>query len=247
MARSWDAATYDRVCDPQAEMAVAVLDRLELRGDETVLDAGCGSGRVTELLLERVPEGRVVAVDADGAMIARARARLGGRADVRHASLLDLDLSAEADAVFSNAVFHWIADHEALFARLAAVLRPGGRLSAQCGGHGNIARVKAAAADALDELGRPHPARTWHYAHPGETAGRLRAAGFIGVQAWLQPWPVVPPEPEVYLRTVVLGPYLDALADADRDRFVAAVLDRLGDPVELDYVRLNVTARRAHV
>lgn len=243
-ARFWDAATYDRVSDPQVEMARAVLDRLELRGDETVLDAGCGSGRVTEVLLERVARGRVIAVDADAAMVGEARAKLAGRADVRQASLLDLDLDGEVDAVFSNAVLHWILDHERLFERLHAALRPGGRLSAQCGGRGNIARVKGAADDVLAERGLPHPGRTWHYADPVQSRARLAAAGFEEPHAWLQSWDVQPAEPAAYLESVVLGPYVQTLDEPDRKPFVAAVLDRLGDPPTLDYVRLNLLARR---
>ena len=80
--REWDAETYDAVSDPQFEWGMEVLERLELRGDETALDAGCGSGRVTAELLERLPEGRVIAVDGSEAMIEKARERLGDRADL---------------------------------------------------------------------------------------------------------------------------------------------------------------------
>ena len=75
-ARDWDARSYDRVSTPQVEMARAVLERLPLRGDETVLDAGCGSGRVTAMLLERVPDGHVVAVDSAPSMVEHARTAL---------------------------------------------------------------------------------------------------------------------------------------------------------------------------
>ena len=126
-ARTWDANTYHRVSSPHVEWAQGVLDRLDLRGDETVLDAGCGSGRVTRLLAERLPRGRVIAVDASPQMVARARQALGAAADVREADLETLRLAEgeQVDAAFSNAVFHWIADHDALFAALAAAMRPG--------------------------------------------------------------------------------------------------------------------------
>lgn len=251
-ARSWDADAYHRLSDPQVQMAGAVLDRLELSGDETVLDAGCGSGRVTRLLLERLPRGRVIAVDADPAMVARARAELRAeRVEVRELDLVDLRLGEgeRVDAVFSNATMHWIADHEALFARLAAALRPGGRLSAQCGGEGNVAALRAAADEAIDALGLQHRLegwrRPWNFAAPAQTEARLRAAGFAEVRCWLAPWPAVPAEPRAYLRTVCLGPHLERLAADERDRFVDAVLERLGARPQLDYVRLNIVARRA--
>jgi len=249
--RDWNADVYHRVSGPQVAMAAAVLDRLELRGDETVLDAGCGSGRVTRLLLERLPHGRVIAVDASPDMVARAREELSGAAaDVREADLATLALAAgqPVDAVFSNATFHWIPDHAALFAALAAALRPGGRMSAQCGGKGNVAGVHAAALQAAADSGLGQRfagwPRPWNFAGPEQTEARLRAAGFQDVRCWLQAWPVAPDEPRAYLETVCLGPHLERLADDERERFLDAVMARLGARPSLDYVRLNIVARR---
>lgn len=250
--RDWDADAYHRVSGPQVAMAGAVLDRLELGGDELVLDAGCGSGRVTRLLLERLPRGGVIAVDASPDMVARAREELGAaaNADVREADLADLRLreGEQVDAVFSNATLHWVPDHDALFAALAAALRPGGRLSAQCGGEGNVAGVRAAALQAATDCGLgvrfadwPRP---WNFAGPERTEARLRAAGFDDIRCWLQPWPVTPDEPRAYLETVCLGPHLERLADDERGRFLDAVMARLGERPLLDYVRLNIVARR---
>src|SRR3954454_13774735 len=130
--RDWNAASYQRVSAPLEAMGREVLDRLELDGDERVLDAGCGTGRVTAALVERLPRGHVIAVDGSPAMVEEAGARLGDAADVRVADLLELELDAPVDAVLSTATFHWIADHDRLFTRLRDVLRPGGRLVAQC-------------------------------------------------------------------------------------------------------------------
>jgi trans-aconitate 2-methyltransferase len=250
--RGWDADAYHRVSGPQVAMSEAVMDRLELGGDETVLDAGCGSGRVTRLLLERVPRGRVIAVDADAQMVARARAELAGTAaDVRQADLAHLRLrdGEQVDAVFSNAVFHWIDDHDALFAALATALRPGGRISVQCGGEGNVANVHAVALQAAGDAGLAERfdgwPRPWNFAGPEVTAQRLRAAGFDDVRCWLQPWPVEPDEPRTYLETVCLGPHLERLEPGEHGRFLDAVVARMGKRPTLDYVRLNVCAVRA--
>jgi trans-aconitate 2-methyltransferase len=246
--RDWDAATYDRVSEPQVEMAEAVLERLSLRGDETVLDAGCGSGRVTALLLERLPAGHVVAVDSAPSMVEHAREALGERATVLCRSLTQLTLEEPVDAVFSNAVFHWIADHDLLFERLFATLEPGGRLVAQCGGKGNIDAFRRLA----DEVAAEPPyaehmkdfARPWHYASSEDTERRLRAAGFERVRCWLQPWPVAPRDPLEFATAVCLGNHLEALPEDLRRPYAEEVVRRAGDPLALEYVRLNIDARR---
>ena len=245
MTRDWDAATYDRVSAPQVEWAERVLERLPLRGGETVLDAGCGSGRVTQLLLERLPRGRVVAVDSAPSMVEHAREALDpARATVFRADLTELVLDDPVDFAFSNAVFHWIGDHDALFARLFAALRPGGRLVAQCGGEGNVERFhQAAKAVTLEQPYAEHLAGwegPWNFASAEETAERLERAGFGEVETWLEPYPITPPDPSSYLRTVCLGHHLEQLPDELRAPFVEAVRERCGS--ELDYVRLNMDA-----
>lgn len=245
--REWDAEVYHRVSDFQFEWGREVLQRLPLRGDEHVLDAGCGSGRVTAALLERLPRGRVIAVDASEAMVRKARETVGDRAEVRVADLSELELEEQVDAIFSNAVFHWIPDHERLFTRLRTILAPGGTLVAQCGGEGNVASLGVA----IREVGRT-PAfsralaetrRIWNFASAEETADRLERAGFVDVRCWLERKRVQPDRPAAFLRTVALGPHLARLPERSRDRFVEEVLERMGEPLTLDYVRLNIDAR----
>jgi trans-aconitate 2-methyltransferase len=250
--RDWDATSYDRVSAPQVEMAKAVLERLPLRGDETVLDAGCGSGRVTALLLERLPDGHVVAVDSAPSMVEHAREALPpSRATVLCQSLTELILEEPVDAAFSNAVFHWIADHERLFQRLSAALRPGARLVAQCGGKGNIDAFRRLA----DEVAAEPPYAEhmsdfkgpWNYAAPEDTEALLAAAGFDEVRCWLEPWPVSPENPLEFARTVCLGNHLEALPEELRERYAEEVVRRSGAPLTLEYVRLNIDARRSFV
>lgn len=246
--REWDAEVYDRVSDPQFEWAEEVLERLVLRGDETVLDAGCGSGRVTELLLGRLPHGRVIAIDGSDSMVAKARQALGDRADVRSGDLAELDMHEDVDLVFSNAVFHWIPDHENLFRRLFAALRPGGRLVAQCGGSGNVASLAQAIAEVAAQ---PRFAKHFadmkpmlNFATPEDTEALLGEIGFEDVRCWLQPKNVTPAEPLAFLATVTLGPQLERLPDELNNPFVNEVAAEMGEPLVLDYVRLNIEARR---
>jgi trans-aconitate 2-methyltransferase len=246
MPREWDAKTYDALPLPHLEWGRRTLARLPLRGDERVLDAGCGTGRDTEGLLDRLPNGSVVAVDGSVHMLEQLRERLAGRLDrveVVHADLTGpLPFDGEVDAVFSVAAFHWIEDHAALFASLASRMRPGARLVTECGGQGNIAAVNAAIAGVIG--GRPD---RWEFAGPDETRRRLADAGFTDIDVRLRPHPArLSPGPQLdaYLATVILGPYLDAMPAAEHDSFVAAVAAGLPEPV-IDYVRLEITATRA--
>jgi trans-aconitate 2-methyltransferase len=248
--REWDASTYDRVSDIQAEWSREVIDRLELRGDETVLDAGCGSGRVTRLLLERLPEGRVIGVDASASMIAKAREELpGDRTEFIVSDLLDLELTEAVDAIFSNATLHWILDHRRLFERLHAALRPGGRLEAQCGGLGNLDEFLNSLENVNgDERFAPYVrgiASTWNFASPGDTEIRLRAAGFENERCWLEERLEKPREPRDFLRVVCCGPHLERLPESLREPYLSTVLEYIPRPLTLDYVRLNISAKRA--
>ncbi len=247
--REWDATTYQRISVPHEEWAAAVLARLPLTGEETVLDAGCGTGRVTRMLIERLPRGRVIGVDGSTAMVAKVREVLRPRDEAFVADLTALELPAPVDAVVSSAVFHWIHDHETLFARMRAALRPGGRLAAQCGGAGNIDEFRRAGAEVAARA--PYAAhfeafdQPWNYAGAEQTEVRLRAAGFAEVRCWLEPWEVLPPEPEEFARTILLGAQLERLPEALREPFLADVLAAAGAPLRLGYVRLNIEADAA--
>ena len=246
--KRWDAKAYQGVAAPVEEWGKAVLERLELSGDEVVLDVGCGSGGVTELIVEKVPNGRVIGVDSSEEMIEAARERLGDRAELHHADVLELNLPEPVDAIFSNAAFHWIGEQEQLYERLAALLREGGQLEAQCGGIGNIAEVDRVvdAANGAEPFapylrGRRRP---WTFARPSDTDLRLERAGFAEHRAWLEDAQVEPKDPRTYLATVILRAHLDALPEELQDEFLDNVLGGMPRPFVLDYVRLNVSARR---
>ncbi|PZR80325.1 MAG: 16S rRNA (cytosine(1402)-N(4))-methyltransferase [Candidatus Aeolococcus gillhamiae] len=248
--RHWDGATYDRVANPQARWGTAVLERLALRGDETVLDCGCGSGRVTEQLLAALPRGRVIALDASASMLDQSRLRLAHgdervsfvRADLLVLSPATLDGSAPVDAVFSSATFHWITDHPRLFANLAGVLRPGGQLSAQCGAQGNIDRLLEVARSVGLER-----SSAWEYASAETTSERLQAAGFENVRAWTHQEPTrFDDETDLaeFLETVCFGDAVAAMDEAERRALMLRVVAAMPEPV-IDYVRLNMVATRA--
>ena len=257
--REWNAASYHKVANPHVDWGQAVLDRLPLTGNETVIDAGCGTGRLTALLLERLPHGRVIAVDQSANMLAEARASLaphfGDRVSYLQSDLLSLPFTETADLVFSTATFHWVRDHDALFKRLFQALKPGGWLIAQCGGGPNIQTV---ANRALALLGVP-PYREhigdwngpWNFANAEETVARLTAAGFAQPSAEVIHAPVVMADADAYrefLSTVVLGTHLERLpSDALRTSFIDAMVvagAQDDPPWLLDYWRLNLQGQR---
>ena len=257
ISTDWDAAAYHRLADPQFAWGRRLLETLALRGDETVMDAGCGSGRLTRLLLERLPRGRVIAVDLSPRMLETAREHLDqdfrGRVEYVQTDLLDLTLRDAVDVVFSTATFHWIPDHPRLFATLVRVLRPGGRLLAQFGGQGNVERVRSRAERILAEPAfRPSFdgwTGPWHYPDARLTADRLRVAGFTEVETRLFDEPTTFTDPAVFRRfiaTVIFRLHLQRLSDpslreAFLDRCVEAAA-RDDPPYTLDYRRLNARA-----
>jgi trans-aconitate 2-methyltransferase len=243
----WDADTYHRVALPQLEWARRLLDRMPLRGDERVLDAGCGSGKVTAMLAERVPAGHVVAVDASPDMAARAREEAGPNVEVHQADLLELEVEEPVDVIFSAAVFHWIPDHDALFANLRRQLRPGGWLAAHCGGRGNVDGFLATVSGVADrEPYRPFFAGwqgPWNFAAPEDTEARLTAAGFADAHCWLEPAPTPLVEPATFLRTICCGDHLAQLPEHLHGQFVDDVVVALEPQLVIDYVRLQIDAR----
>ena len=241
MPFEWNARTYDSLPLPHAGWGQRVLDRMRLTGTERVLDAGCGTGRDAAALLERLPEIDLVGVDASSRMIDEARARLGTRATLVVADLTQPLPIEPVDAVMSVAAFHWITDHELLFRNLAASVRPGGRLTSDCGGQGQVAILDHAL---IAVTGKPK--QYIRFAGVEDTEAALRAAGWEVESVRLRPDPLRLDDPdllETYLATVMLGAYLDAMPAEEHRGFVRAVREAMPEPV-IDYVRLEIDAIR---
>ena len=253
--RDWDAAVYHRVSAPQFEWGQRVLERLELQGDERVLDAGCGTGRLTALLHARLPRGEVVAMDRSRDMTARASEHLPHEVEVVQADLLALPFAELFDVVFSTATFHWVLDPAALYRSVFQVLVPGGRLHAQCGGLGNLAqlnaRVHALMLDPRCAARFTDWREPWLFLGAEPAAALLRAAGFSSVQTRLRAAPARFESRESYrefVQVVVLADYLARIEGVqERDAFVDTLVDAAGrddPPFVLDYVRLELEAVR---
>ena len=255
----WDAAAYNRLNNPMQTWGEAIVARLPLRGDETALDLGCGSGRLTEFLLRRLPHGHVIAVDRSANMLEAARehlqAEFDGRVEYVQRSLDEIDFVARADLAFSNAALHWIKDHPRLFRAIFRALKPGGWLVAQCGGGPNIARVRARAGELMtSEAYRPFFGDwtgPWEFASPEVAAQRLTDAGFVDVETSMFEAPVQLTSRQAtydYFENVIFGTHLERISDAAlRANFLEAMTEQsAGDdpPFRQDYWRLNLRARR---
>jgi len=258
----WNARIYHEVSSPHVAWGATVIDRLELNGGEFVADVGCGTGRVTAALLERIPDGRVIAIDRSANMIEEARdhlePRFPGQVSFLQADLVTIspsDIGEPVDLVFSTATFHWIQDHDALFANLFALLCPGGLLVAQCGGGPNLQRQ----VDRSVALMNAAPYRSYFegwdspkfYAGREGTADRLHAAGFVDVETSLIAAPTVLDDAQsftTFLTNVIFREHLMQLPNESLKSSFISELTRLATtddpPYSLDYWRLNMRGLR---
>ena len=255
----WNSRAYARLSNPMQTWGEAIVAQLPLRGDETALDLGCGDGRLTYFLLQRLPTGHVIAVDRSANMLEAAKQRLSAEFDGRVAyvqqSLEQIAYDQTIDLAFSNAAFHWIKDHPKLFAAIFKALKPGGWLVAQCGGGANIARVRERLAKLMSS--EPYKAYfgdwtgPWEFASPELTAERLNQAGFIDIETSMFEAPVQLISRAAtydYFEHVILGSHLEKIPDPKlKASFVEAMTEQSANddpPYCQDYWRLNLRARR---
>jgi trans-aconitate 2-methyltransferase len=259
--QSWNATDYARNASAQAEWAAELIEKLKLRGNESLLDIGCGNGATTARLADLLPEGRVVGIDASSEMIRLAR---DSYPEERHPNLsfvemdaADIRLAGTFDVVFSNATLHWVADQVAVLRGVRSCLRRGGRILFQMGGRGNAAGILRT----VESLAARSPWRgyfegfvsPYHFHGPEEYQGWLSAYGFEAVRVELIPKDMRHRGLEGlkgWLRTTWF-PYTDRLPPELQDRFLDAVVASYVAGVPLDsegcthvaMMRLEVEAR----
>jgi trans-aconitate methyltransferase len=258
----WNAERYHLVSTPHEAWGARVLDRVPRDGISIAIDAGCGTGKITRELLDRLPDTVMYAVDVSPSMLAVAERELspiyGDRVHFVQADLAEITpqlIGTTADLIFSTATFHWVKDHALLFQQLFGLLNPGGRLIAQCGGGPNIRVLR----NRTDELMHSEPfaryyqdwSDPWYFATAEETATRMHAAGFADVRTGLESHPALMANAEDYrafVTTVIMRDQLSRLPGEQLKRaFVEALTQRAAaddPPFELDYWRLNMDGIR---
>ncbi len=255
---SWDAQTYDKVStNVQLEWGRKLLEKRRWIGNEIVMDAGAGSGNLTKILAEKVPNGRVYAVDADYNMVEQAKSNLSGYTNVQviHSSMHDVNLPASVDVIFSNSALHWILDQKGVFSHFWHLLKPIGELLIECGGHGNIERELSTIFNLIQSSQfREHFVnwkQSWYFPKPDETERLLQNARFQDIQVNLSKLTTFFSDRESFanfVKTVIMKEFLSYLPDAKkRDQFVDAFLierEHSGGNWSLDFMRLRIYARK---
>ena len=263
MKYDWDAKTYDRISDVIESWGDKTIKRRKWKGNEIVLDAGCGSGRLTKILSIKVPHGKVFAVDFDLSMLRLAKENLAKISNIQFIKMdiSEIKLAEKVDVVFSNAVLHWILNHKKVFEQFWQILKPRGQLLIQCGGHKNLTKTLSILNKVrkskefynyfCNNKGEDIWNEPWYFARKEDTEKILQEIGFRNIQVFLENKEAKFPNKEAYLlfiKTIVLRPYLEYLPnDMLKDKFAKSVIYEIEDNAKelqwkLDYVRLNINA-----
>jgi trans-aconitate methyltransferase len=247
-AQNWDPKRYARNARFVSDLGMPVVALLDPQPGERILDLGCGDGALTEKLAALGCT--VVGVDSSAEQVAATRAR---GIDAHVADCRRIEYNREFDAVFSNAVLHWVKPPEDAIAGVARALKPGGRFVGEFGGSGNVERIRSALEAALEARGvDPRPLNPWYFPTVEEYSGILCAHGFVVDKCALIPRPTKLPGDMVDWLETFAEPFAAALATDERRPFFADVQDRLRETLcdargtwHADYVRLRFAARFA--
>ncbi len=255
---SWDARTYDKVSsNVQLEWGRKLLEKRRWVGNEIVIDAGAGSGNLTKILADKVPNGKVYAVDADSNMVQEAKSNLSGcrNVQVMQSSMNKVNLPTELDIIFSNAALHWVLDQEGVFLHFWKLLKPNGELLIDYGGQGNLERplsviFKIMQSEQFKES-FANWKQSWYFPKPDETERLLQKVGFKEIQVDLSSQIISFSDRQsfaTFVRTVIMKPFLGYLPDANRkEQFIDAFLNMFegqGWPWSLEFMRLTISARK---
>ena len=228
---SWDARTYDQVSRlVQYRWGKQVLELRKWRGNEIVMDAGCGSGLLTKQLAKKVPRGKVYAVDIDSNMIKQAKNNLQffDNVEIMQSSFIDIKLPRKIDVIFSNSALHWVQDYRKAFGNFWKMLKPmnysndstdisvsgninnytagGGQLLIQCGGHGNLQQTITILEQVthLDQFKEYFTdwKQPWYFAKAEDANKLLQEIGYVNTKVYRSSDSVIFPNYQIYSKFV---------------------------------------------
>ena len=244
----WHADSYAHNARFVSDLGGAVLALLAPRAGERILDVGCGDGALTERIAQAGAD--VVGIDTSENLLVAARAR---GLDARLGDARALGFNNAFDAVFSNAVLHWVREPLAAAKSMRQALKPGGRLVAEFGGHGNVAAIITALRAAADKFGgAPGNVAPWFYPTPDQYRAILESAGFNVCEIALIPRPTpLPTGMEGWLQTF-RAPFFAGFEPQRAAEVMHYVVELLRPALcdcdgqwTADYVRLRVAADTA--
>jgi trans-aconitate 2-methyltransferase len=256
---SWDATTYDKVSsDVQLEWGRKLLEKRSWVGNEIVMDAGAGSGNLTKILADKVPHGKVYAVDTDPNMIQQAKSSLSTykNVEVIQSGMDNVNLPTEVDVIFSNSALHWILDQEAVFSHFWQLLKPNSdELLIECDGYGNLDKISSIVSKIMQSNQfREYFAnwkQSWYFPKPDDTETLLQKIGFRDILVHLSDQTMVYSNLEsfvLFVKSVTLRTFLGYLPDAQKkEQFLDVFLNEFeqsGRTWSLDFVRLGIFARK---
>ncbi|HMD89030.1 MAG TPA: methyltransferase domain-containing protein [Anaerolineaceae bacterium] len=237
----WDAHDYEKNSAQQRQWAQELLQKLELRGNETILDIGCGDGKITAEIATLLPAGSITGIDLSEEMIALARQRFPSliypNLHFQKADAASLPFEAEFTVIFSNAALHWISDNRPVVNGMSRSLKSGGRILLQMGGKGNAAEIVAVLDKMIQSPGWSEYFADFRFPYgffsQSEYEVWLRQAGLKPGRVELVPKDMVHPGRAGllgWLRTTWL-PYTQRVPESKREGF----LDELADTYLIDH------------
>jgi trans-aconitate methyltransferase len=190
MKKGFDGEKYEKFSAPQQEWGGKVMGELGLKGNEHILDIGCGNGLLSAKLAEKVPNGKVTGIDSSSSMLEQAEKHKKDNMEFLLCDITELDFEDEFDVVFSNAALHWVKDHSLALGQIYRSMKSGGIMRVQFAGEGNCLNVISVFMNAMSspEFKDDFSSFEWPWYMPGveEYEDILVKSGFKDLRVWIE-------------------------------------------------------------